>query len=334
MQASKENPIYTVYAISGNTKYNLSECVEEINFSDPEKQFSKKAQISLANIQTNGKWLSSILRNRDRIYIYANDGEKSEEVWRGFIWEFGYKSSLSARLIVLNCYDNLIYCQESEESKYFPAGKSTKDVVSSICSDWGIKLEYTYSSITHSKLPLRGTLSDIFTADILDLVKDRTGVKYVILSEKDVMKVKPVGTNTTVYKILAGQNAITTEMECTMNGMITKVVIVGKADDNDRRPVEATLTKNTSEYGTLQKVINRQENTSLADAKKEGNTLLAENSKPKWEYRVEAPDIPWIRKGDKVYVAAGSIIGHYIVKGIERDISLKKKTMTLSMEDI
>ena len=334
MAASKENPIYSVYVVSGGTKYNLSACCEDISFSDQKKQFSKSASINLANIQTNGKWLSEILKNRDRVFIYANDGETSSEVWRGFIWGYGYKSSISARLIVLKCYDNLIYLQESEESEYFSSGKTTKDVMTSLCNKWGIKLEYTYSSITHSKLALRGNLSDIMTADILDLAKDRTGKKYVVLSEQDVMKVKEVGQNAKVYKIVAGQNSITTEAERSMDGMITKVVIVGKADKEDRRPVEATVNGKTSEYGTLQKIIQRDENTSLDDAKKEGNSIIKENGEPKWEYRVEAPDIPWIRKGDKVYVSAGSLIGYYIVTGIDRDISNKKKVMSLNLEDI
>lgn len=334
MAASKENPIYTVYAISDNTKYNLTECVEEINISDSEKQISKRVQLTLANIQTGGRWLSSILKVRDRVYLYANDGEKTEEVWRGFVWDFGYKSSLTSRMIALNCYDNLIYCQESEESKYFSAGKSTKDVISSICSEWGIKLEYTYSSITHSKLPLRGNLYSILTADLLDLVKERTGIKYVVLSEKDVMYIKPVGKNATIYKITAGQNATMTETEVTMEGMITKVKILGKTDDNDRTPVEATVTGKTSQYGTLQKLISRNENTSLADAKKEANSLLKENGEPKRTYTVEGPDIPWIRKGDMVYVNAGNLTGNFIVKTTERIISSSKKKMTLTMEDV
>ena len=333
MAASKENPIYTVYVVSGGKKYNLSEVVENLKFTDQEAQFSKGVHISLANIQTEGKWLVSLLNVRDRVYIYADDGERNEEVWRGFVWANGYKSSTSSRLIVLKCYDNLIYMQESEESEYFSSGKETKAVMQSICEKWGVKLEYTYDSITHDKLPLRGPLSDIITADILDLVKDRTGKKYVILSEKDVMQVKEVGKNDTIYKIISKGNAITTEAEITLDGVATKVVILGKADDNDRRPVEATVTGETAKYGTLQKIINRDENTSLADSKKEAQSLIDEK-KPKWEYRLEAPDIPWIRKGDKVYVSAGSLIGYFIVKGIERSIENAKKVMSLTMEDM
>lgn len=333
MKASLENPIYSVYIVSGSTKYNVTPALIALDFSDQEKQMAQSVNINLMNVRANGKLLTSILKVRDRVTIYANDGSKNEEVFRGYVWTRSYQSGLNDREIALKCYDHLIYLQESEDAAYFSAGKSTKDVISSLCSKWGVKLSYSYSSITHSKLALRGCLSDIFTSDVLDLAKDRTGKKYVIRSEKDVMKVMEVGTNTTIYSFKAGQNGITTKSECTMDGMITKVVILGKADDNDRQPVEATINGNTSAYGTLQKLINRSENTSLADAKKEANSILKEDGAPKWEFEVKAPDIPWIRKGDKVLVNAGDIVNsHLIVTGVDRSIDNKKKEMTLTLE--
>lgn len=332
MKATKENPIYSLYVVSNGTKYNLTPTLESMEFSDQEKQFSKSMNAILLNTKVGSTWLTGIVKVRDRVYVYADDGERNEEVWRGFVWARPYKSSLNDRTLQLKCYDNLIYMQESEDAEYFSSGKSTKDIASALCKKWGVALEYNYQSITHTKMPLRGALSDIFTADVLDLVKDRTGKDYVILSEKDVMKINGTGSNTKVYKILAGNNAIETNSECTMDGMITKVVILGKADDNDRQPVEATVAGSTSQYGTLQKLINRDTNTTMADAKKEAEGILKENGKPKWTYEVVCHDIPWIRKGDKVYVSAGDMTGNYIVKGIDRSISNSKKEMTLTMK--
>lgn len=333
MEATKKNPVYSVYVVSGSTKYNVTPCLENIHFSDQEKKFAKSAELELGNVQVGDSWLSKIISVRDRVFIYADDGERNEEVWRGFVWARGYKSSLEDRLINFKCYDNLIYFQESEESQFFASGKSSKDIMISLCKKWGVSIDYSYESITHSKLALRGTLSDIMTSDILNPVKERTGKKYAILSEKDVMWIRAVGQNKTVYKLEAGKNVIRATGACTMDGMVTKVVILGKADKDDRRPVEATVPGETGKYGTLQKIINRDENTSLADAKKEGENILKEDGKPKWEYEVEAPDIPWIRKGDKVEVRAGELTGFFIVKGIERDISNRKKVMTLTLED-
>lgn len=330
--ATKHNPEYSVYVVSGTTKYDITPAISSVDMVEKQKQMAQSVTIQLADAKVGSDRLSALLKARNRVYVHANDGSRKGEVFRGFLWTHGFKKSVSDNILQLKCYDNLIYLQESEDSLFFASGKITKDVCQALCDKWGIRLDYSYESITHTKLVLRGALSDIFTEDVLDLVKDRNGTKYVILSDQDTMYIKPVGANTTIYHFIAGQNIIQMSGECTMDGMTTKVVIVGKADSDDRQPVEATVTGNTSEYGTLQKIISRSENTSLADAKKEAQKIIDEDGKPKWEYQLTAPDIPWIRLGDKVYVNAGGFTGYLIVTGIDRNITNKKKEMTLTME--
>lgn len=334
MAATAAKPEYTAYVVAGGTKYDITPAIESIDIADQQKQIAKCVTIQLMNSKVGDNWLTGLLGVRNRVYLHANDGSKDDEVFRGFVWNRAYKSSLTDRTLQLKCYDNLIYLQESDHSAYFSSGKRTKDVCTSLCKDWGVKLEYTYESITHSKLPLRGNLADIFIADLLDPVKDRTGKKYVILSEKDVAQIKPVGANSTIYHFVAGQNAIQTQSVCSMDGMTTKVIILGKADDNDRTPIEATVSGDTNQYGTLQKTISRSENTSLADAKKEAKSIIDEKGKPKCEYELRATDIPWIRKGDKVHLNAGDLTGYYIVTGIDRTITGKKREMVLDLENL
>lgn len=330
--ASTAKPEYTAYVIAGGTKYNITPAIESIGISDQKKQIAKCVTIQLMNSKVGDKYLTGLLYVADRIFLYANDGSRNDEVFRGFVWERGYKRSMTDRTFQLKNYDNLIYFQKSDHSTFFSSGKSTKDVCTSLCNDWGVKLEYTYESITHAKLPLRGNLSDILTADVLDLVKDRTGKKYVVLSEKDVVQIKPVGANTTIYHFTADQNAIQTSSMQTMDGMVTKVIILGKEDKEERAPVEATVSGDTDQYGTIQETISRAENTSLDDAKKEAQTIIDEKGKPREEFELRATDIPWIRKGDKVYIKAGDLSGYYIVTGIERTITGKKREMILDLE--
>lgn len=331
MKASKENPIYTVYAVSGNVKYNLSSAVVSIKTSDQEKEMAQSVTVELANISAGGKRLSKLLKARDRVFVHANDGSTSGEVFRGYIWSNGGKESTKDNTLTFRAYDNLIYLQESDESEYFSKGKKTKDVVSALCKKWGITLEYSYDSITHSKLALRGNLADIFMSDILDEVKKKNGSKYIISSEKDVMKVKTVGQNSTVYTVKKKNNAVSVSTENTMDGVVTKVIILGKADKNDRQSVEATVKGDTATYGTIQKIIDRNEGTSLSEAKKEAQYMIDEDGKPKDEYVVVAPDIPWIRKGDKVQVVAGDLNGYFIAYSINREINNTKKQMTLTL---
>lgn len=332
MEASQLNPIYTVYVVSGGVKYNVTPALSGINMSSKKKQMAQSVILQLMNVKAGSKWLTDILNVRDRVFVYANDGTREDEVFRGYIWTRSSKSSASNRDIQLKCYTNLIYFLESEESAFYSSGKSTKDVCQSLCDKWGVKLNYLYDSITHAKLVLRGELSDIFTEDILNLVKERTGKKYVILSEKDIVCIKPVGSNSTIYHFQSGQDTTQTYSECTMDGMVTKVVIVGKADDEEREPIEATVSGKTSQYGTLQKIIDRSENTTLADAKTEAQSIIDENGSPKYEDEIKTIDIPWVQLGDKVYVEAGDIKGYRIVTGIDRSIDNKHKEMTLTLE--
>ena len=60
-----------------------------------------------------------------------------------------------------------------------------------------------------------------------------------------------------------------------------------------------------------------------------------QNSDPKNEYEITGPDIPWIRKGDGVYVDAGDINEKkLIVTAVSRSCDTKNAKMTLTMVDV
>ena len=323
------NPKYTVAIIHDSIKYDVTQAITGLDLQDNDGEIAQRATFTLTNTQVNGKNLSGIFTVRDRVFVYADDGEKSEEVFRGFVWERNYKSSAKKDLTLI-CYDNLIYFQESEEYQYFSSGYSTKSICSTLCQKWGVTLHYNYLSITHPKLPLRGNLADIFLTDLIEEVKKKTGKKGVMRSKQDAVHIDSVGSNETVYKIYSGPNgnAIDATSNITMQGMITKVVILGKEDDNDRAAVEATVNGKTDVYGTLQKILNTSTGTTLADAKAEAKELLAEKGTPKQTFSITAVNIPWIRKGDKIEVSAGDLTGYFIVTSITHH----GDTKTMSME--
>lgn len=95
--------------------------------------------------------------------------------------------------------------------------------------------------------------------------------------------------------------------------MVTRVKIIGKANDDGCSPVEATVDGKTS-YGIRQKIVSRGTNDTLDEAKKEAREILADDGKPKEEITIKLPDIPIIRKGDKIHLKTASIsAGYYIV---------------------
>lgn len=298
--------------------------------SEKRGQLAQSFKITMANLKIEDGYFSSVIDVNDRIVVYAGDGEKVEEIFRGFIWEKNYKSEVEKEIVFYG-YDNLIYLMKSEIMEFFSAGQTTKSIIGKICAEWGVSLDYQYESIIHPALPLKGTLGDIIYSELLEEVRKQTGIKYVLKSINDVVRIEKIGSNKVVYQINKGEqgNALNTKSNLTMDEVITKVIITGKKDESEA--VEATLLGDTANYGTLQKVISRDSNTSIEEAKKEANILLSEQGIPKSTWEVNAIDIPWVRKGDKIRIVAGDMTQEYLVQAITH--YYKDKSMYLELEN-
>lgn len=325
-----ENTRYTAYILTDKKKYNVTNAIVSISTSEEEKQIAMSVNLGLMDVDVDGEKLSDIIQLRHRVILNASDGEKTEEVYQGYVWSTSPKESLTDDELSIGSYDQLIYWQESEDAVFFPAGEYTTQIFKSICEKWGIKYIYEYGSIAHGNLLLRGAISDFLTADLLDTVKKSVGKAYVIRSEKDSVAVRYTGSNQTVYAINEKQNAIELRRYKSLNGVVTKAVVISISDD-DKTSVEASASNNTAEYGTLQKIVLKDESTTLGESLKEAENIVKEKGNPQWEYDIKAVDIPWIRKGDSVDVNIGTLKGRFIVKSISREISNRGNVMTLTV---
>lgn len=339
--ASKAAPIYSIgFATSSNLNVLVDAVVTEMKLTENANELAQKVSISLRNCMNDDYLLSELINVRDRVFIYANDGEECREVFRGYIWRKIYKNN-QKKIITLTCYDNLIYLK-SEDSRYYSAGQRTVDIFNDICWAWGIDLRYNYESIVHKKLPLSGKISDMFTTDLLDKVKKNTGIKYVIRSAEDIIYVDRYGANVNerIFEINRAENAISTSSDVNMDEVVTKIIFTGKASDSGEVPITDILEGDTERWGTIQKIIRddsddetsdeEEEDSLYENAHDEGQYILDEYGKPKETYEVKAINIPWIRKGELVKVGAGDMNYRYIVTSITHDAV--NKTMTLDLE--
>lgn len=227
MAASKKHPEYkmNLYDSSG-TKYQLKNATTDLVFSHGTEDIAEKVTITIANVMVGKKRLSSHIKLRQKVYLYANTGSGYKEVFRGYVWERKFSTTSEVREITLLCYDRLIYLQKSKDNLFRKKGSQTKDVITALAKKWGIKIRYNYKSITHGKLVYRSEyISDILIS-ILNKVKKKTGVGYVIRCEKGVMVIESQGSNKTVHKVEKGDNSISDSYVQSMEDMITKVKIV------------------------------------------------------------------------------------------------------------
>lgn len=331
--ASMTNPIYTANLIkaSDGTKYKLKDVIIDLNIDHAEKEIAEKVTLNLLNIKVGTSRLSSLIALRDKLYVYANTGSGSKEVFSGIVWERESKDASDSRETNMICYDRSIYLMKSKDNLFVKKGKQTKDVITSLAKNWGFKISFKYKSITHGKLVYHSQYIADIIVDILEKVKSKTGVDYVIRMEKNVLVIDSVGTNTTIYKISKKENAIKTAYVQSMEDMVTKVKIVkaetvkksGSDSETGKYLTVTSVKKNTDKYGTLQDIVVKEKDEKLSEAKKEAKEILEEHATPKVEVAVAAIDNPWVKKGDKVHISAGTLNNYYIVKGIEHDATEK-----------
>lgn len=113
-------------------------------------------------------------------------------------------------------------------------------------------------------------------------------------------------------------------------GKLALVAVYGAEDQEDRRQLEAVVPGRT-EYGILQEVVLLQASSRLSDAKKDAQGILAENGAPRHTITAKTPDVPCIRKGWRVRVEAGSLLGYYIVKGVTHNATDRTMVMELQL---
>lgn len=108
--------------------------------------------------------------------------------------------------------------------------------------------------------------------------------------------------------------------------------VVGQADDDGRTSVEATVNGETK-YGIRQRIYTRGKDESLADAKSAAQEILDDEGKIKKEIKVQSPDVPFVRKGDLVYVMSELAQSYYYVKGIQHTADTYSMTMDLELAE-
>ena len=317
---------YSVRAIlqDGST-LDLTPALERLSWQDPTSEVSQRASLVLAQVKTDKGWLNQLLPICTAVQITANGAE----AFYGVVWEWEYESS-NSRLITLTCYDHFIYAQNSKTFAYFPAGKTTKDVVCKICSDNGITCDYRWQSAAHDKLVFRGAYIADQIMDTLEDARKRLGQRYVATFVGGALTIQGEAYNKDVYVFKATESVMNTSERITMDGLVTQVAVYGAEDKEDRRQLEAIVTGKT-EYGTLQDVVLMSASSKLADAKKDAQGILDEKGEPSHTITVDAPDVPAIRKGWKVKMEAGSLLGYYIVKGVTHNATDRTMVMELRL---
>lgn len=332
---SIENPHYFAYILTdkGKTKYDVTGALLSMKIADNDGSLAPRSSISFSNLLLNGKWFNTLFNVGDVLQITSDNGGGEQPLGTHVIWSKQYNSEKEKVLSVTGYDQKLIYLQKSEDVRYYPKGKDTKAIVSDICSAWGVNVDYKFKTIAHELKQYRGNTLAEMILDCLEDVRKQTGEKYALYSKADgSLVIDYRGKNDSIYEFKAKKNAISTTSNVTMDGLVTKVKIYSLGDKGSRDKLETTIDGDTAKYGTLQKIMTKSSKTTLADAKKDAQQMIKDKGKPETLFTLEAIDIPWIKKGDKIRVAAGDMLADFYVLSITHDCT--NKTMSMECEKV
>lgn len=304
---------------------DLTGLCTSLTWGEEKDSIAQKAEIKLANIKIDKGYISDLIELCTQIVIFVNE----EEYFRGIVWDWNYTSALEKELS-FTAYDKMIYLTQSKGNTYYSSGKSTQFLVEDICSQWGINVQYEWESWTHGKTPLKDMEISRQLTTVLDEAQTKLDSKYVMLFEKDTLIIRKKGSNEDIY-YFHGKNVESTTDRLTLQGLVTKVLVYGKSEEDKRPPLLKTVDGDL-EYGVLQEIVTKDSNKTLDDAEKEAQNILKEKGKPEENITVSTIDVPMMRKGDKIKLVAGNLSGYFIVEGVSHDGF--SKTMELELERI
>lgn len=312
------------------TQYNIEDFVDDLGWEEPEKEIATRISFSTKNDSTSIGVLSSVIKLGSLVAIYASCGaaKSEEEVARGYIIDWNPRLALSSNAFLGKCYDELYNLQESQDNIYFSDGTGTKTIVTSILKSWSVPMgEYKGPDKQHAKLAYKSQALSSIILDVLDDAYKKGGSKCLLYARKGKTYVKPYGTNDEVY-VLDVDNIISINHKRSTSGMVTRVKVIGQADDDGRTAVVETLNGKTK-YGIRQKIVTQAKDDKQNQAHTDAQTILDENGDIVETVEVAAPDVPFVHKGDMIYCKAGTISGFYVILGVSHDIARRRMTLSL-----
>ena len=311
--------------LSSGDVLDLTGLCTSLAWGDEKNSIAQKADVTLANIKMDKGYISDLIEFCTQIVIFVNQ----EEQFKGIVWDWSYTSALEKELS-FTAYDKMIYLTQSKGNTYYSSGKSTQFLVEDICKEWGISIRYEWENWTHGKTPLKNMEISRQLTTVLDEAQTKLDSKYVMLFEKDTLIIRKKGSNTDIY-YFHGKNVESTKNHLTLQGLVTKVLVYGKSEEEQRPPLLETVNGNL-DYGTLQEIVTKDSNKTLDDAKKEAQNILKEKGKPEETINVSTVDVPMMRKGDKIKLVAGNLSGYFFVEGVTHNGF--EKTMEMELERV
>lgn len=313
---------------SDGEQIDLTAVTSSLGWSEGEKELSAKTTMKLANVEVGGKYISDLVRPMTPIFIYADMGTGFEEVIRGNVQKWELTETNREFTLDIECKDEVQALRHNMDDFFFTDGHSSSAILEEILGKWGVPHELQISDGTHAKKVYRKKYLSDMVADVLKDLKEKGGGTYFVRAKGGVVEIIPRGTNETIYHFDIDDNLTRVRESFDASKVVTRVQVVAKSKEEGHQKIESTVDGKT-EYGTRQVIYTRGDKETLAEAETAAKKILEEEGDIKRKTSIESPDIPTLRKGDRIRVRSSAGEGYFFIKSLRHDAAQMKMFMEL-----
>lgn len=330
MTINVQNIKYKLEHVDGSgTRRDITQAVMRLNWEENDGEWATRINFTVKPEKVDGKSLSSLMALNSVVFVYADIGQGWVECARGNIYDWQSDHDLSSNETDLVAYDMLFRMAKSQDHRFYAAGTSTRSAIVGIMSDWNIPLGlYNGPDKTHAKQVFQNDTLAQIVQKFLDDAETNGSNKYVIRAREGKVEIVPRGSNAVIYHLEGRENVLSTTTQSEITDMVTRIKILGKADDEGRSAIVSTIDGQTS-FGILQKILTSSDDDSLQKATEEANKIIKEDGKPKLSQSMDCADIPTLRKGDKIKVTAGALDGFFYATEVSHKAESRRMRLTV-----
>ena len=320
---------YDVVAVTADgQQIVLSDITHALGWSEGERELSAKITMKLTDGNYNGKHVSELIQPFTPIIIYATVGETSEEVIRGTVTKWGLRETNGEMVLNIEAADEVQALRKNQDEFFFTDGHTSTAILEKILGKWNVPHEIQLQETAHAKKVYKKKYLIDMINDVLKDLKEKGGGVYFVRAKNGVIQIIPRGTNEITYHFDVADTLIRTEESFDVSTIVTRVQVVAKSKEEGHQQILSTVDGKT-EFGTRQIIYERGDKESLEEAETAAKKILEEQGEVKRKTSIESPDIPTLRKGDRIRVHSSTGEGYFFVKSIRHNAASQKMTMEL-----
>ena len=302
----------------------------ELTWEENRGELAARANIAMPNIRIGTDWLANKIKLNQKLFIYADWGQGTQEVFRGPIVHRNLDDDANGEINVL-AYDSLWYYQRSQDQLYITQGTTCKAAITRLLDRWKVKYVYNGPTIKLGKGRLfkNDTIAEIILT-LLEEARQKGAGECVVKDIAGTMVIEPVASNKTIWKFTPD---ILTRVrdEQSIEELVTRVKILSDMGNDQESPVDAVVDGKT-EFGILQEILHYDMDTTLAEAKQAARTILNDKGSPRKTLAFETIDVPPLRKGDKIQFSVGERKIESFVEAVQHNAVQRRMTVEVKLK--